>query len=134
MKKKQSMKKTSQNKPQILVIDSDSMLSELISSHFYKRIEITRIDSLDHLLQIDVTDFTLIILNPGIDGDSGRQIVDMLRGNFEHTIPILLVSNSNSKPDIMKCMNAGATDFISRPFEISVLVSRISKYIGIASD
>ena len=116
---------------QILIIDTDCMLADLLESHFQKKVGISCIDSFEELLRTDVSEYSLVILNPSIGSDAGRQIVDIMRGNFEHEIPILLISSPATRKEILDCLSAGANDFISRPFEVTNLVARISKYLGI---
>lgn len=117
-------------KKKILIIDSDPLLAELIHFHFSSIVEIDRISSFDELLSCDFEDYNLVILDPRIDNNSGREIVDILRGTPGADIPIILTAYPKDQEAVVKCLAAGATDYISRPFEVSLLVSRISRFVG----
>jgi DNA-binding response OmpR family regulator len=71
----------------------------------------------------------LLLLDIWMSGQDGRDICKYLKSN-EHTkdIPIIMISASR---DIEKsARDAGAEDFISKPFEMDELLSKVSKYVG----
>jgi len=71
--------------------------------------------------------YDLIILDimmPGIDGYSVcRELVKL------QNIPIIFVSAKNDNIDKIKGFNAGAADYIVKPFEPSELVARVNTHI-----
>jgi signal transduction histidine kinase/ActR/RegA family two-component response regulator len=46
-------------------------------------------------------------------------------------IPIIAISASASREDIQQAMAAGASDFMSKPFQVAVLVSLLEKHLGL---
>lgn len=124
------MKQDKNSIHRILVIDSDPMLAELVSFHFRGEAEVFCVETFEELLSFDVEDLSLIIIDPRTDNNSGREMVELCRGNFEKRIPILLISTPTSHNETLKCLTSGADDFISRPFEVTSLVNRIRKFLG----
>jgi len=115
-----------ESRKKILIIDSDPLLEELIHYHFSSKADIERISTFDQLLSADKDDYAMVIIDPDTDKNSGREMVEMLRGTAGTNVPILIAASPYNQSELVSCLESGATDFISRPFEISVLVSRIT--------
>ncbi|CAN5204900.1 hypothetical protein BH23BAC2_BH23BAC2_20670 [soil metagenome] len=66
----------------------------------------------------------LVILDQFILGVSGIEVCKELKEN-ENTahVPVLMMSGHSTIEK--KCLMAGATDFISKPFEVKILFSKI---------
>jgi DNA-binding response OmpR family regulator len=69
--------------------------------------------------QFDV--FVLDVMLPGIDGFS---LVRRLRGTGS-TTPILLLTARDTAEDIVMGLDAGADDYLTKPFSFKVLVARL---------
>jgi len=65
--------------------------------------------------------FVLDVMLPGIDGFS---LVRRLRGTGSAT-PILLLTARDTAEDIVMGLDAGADDYLSKPFSFKVLVARL---------
>ncbi len=71
----------------------------------------------------------LLLLDIWMSGQDGRDICKYVKNN-PHTkhIPIIMISASR---DIMQsAREAGADDFIAKPFEIDDLLGIVAKYVG----
>jgi CheY-like chemotaxis protein len=69
----------------------------------------------------------LLLLDIWMSGQDGRDICKYLKKNpTTKNIPIILVSASR---DIMQsAKNAGADDFIAKPFEMETLLDKVRHY------
>jgi two-component system alkaline phosphatase synthesis response regulator PhoP len=68
----------------------------------------------------------LIILDIMLPGESGLNILKKLRENHEtKKIPIIMVTAKSSEIDMVKGLNMGSDDYITKPFGIMELVSRV---------
>jgi DNA-binding response OmpR family regulator len=66
----------------------------------------------------------LIMLNSGTEGlVLCRQIRDLC------DIPIIMISESNNKSEELQALNAGAEDFLTIPFSMDILASRVKAII-----
>lgn len=112
----------------ILVIDEDPLLGELVHYHFTpKGYEVKQCMSLEEWYNTDASIFSLAIIDISIDGDSGNQIIEMLRQNpMTDDIPIIICTKVDNPNAIVQGLNAGADDFITRPFVVGELVARIN--------
>lgn len=66
--------------------------------------------------------FMLDIIMPKIDG---LQLCKMIRQNLGYSIPILMVTALSTTDDIVSGLDAGADDYISKPFSFAELQARI---------
>ena len=72
---------------------------------------------------------TLDIVMPKLDGVAAlRKIMQ-----FDPNARVVMVSALNQKPKLIECIDAGAIDFIVKPFEKSVLLSFFEKSLNMKS-
>ncbi len=68
----------------------------------------------------------LVILDWMLPGESGIEILQALRADSAtEALPVLLVTAKNSELDIVKGLDAGADDYLTKPFGILELISRV---------
>ena len=61
-----------------------------------------------------------------LPGESGIEILQALRADSAtEALPVLLVTAKNSELDIVKGLDAGADDYLTKPFGILELISRV---------
>ncbi len=65
----------------------------------------------------------LVILDLGLPGFSGIQVIEGLRGWTD--VPILVVSGRSDSADKVDALDAGADDYVTKPFAIDELLARI---------
>jgi len=69
-------------------------------------------------------DFDMILLDVMMPGLSGIEVARRLREAQRHT-PILILTARDSVPEIVKGLDAGADDYMTKPFSFAVLLARI---------
>jgi two-component system alkaline phosphatase synthesis response regulator PhoP len=68
----------------------------------------------------------LIILDIMLPGEDGLTILKKLKNNIQtHDIPIIMLTAKSTEYDIIKGLDLGADDYISKPFAVLELISRI---------
>jgi two-component system, OmpR family, KDP operon response regulator KdpE len=65
----------------------------------------------------------LIILDLGLPDIDGLEVLHMLREWYQN--PILILSVRNSEDDIVKALDNGANDYLTKPFRTGELLARI---------
>ncbi|MCU1525958.1 MAG: two-component system response regulator [Microbacteriaceae bacterium] len=65
----------------------------------------------------------LVVLDLGLPGFSGIQVIEGLRGWTD--VPILVVSGRSDSSDKVNALDAGADDYVTKPFSIDELLARI---------
>src|SRR5262245_25021097 len=63
------------------------------------------------------------------DGD-GLEVVRELRQTVDAEIPIILITAQGSVGTAVRAVEAGATDLIAKPFEISALAAVLGRHLG----
>ena len=68
----------------------------------------------------------MIVLDLMLPHMSGYDVIEMLQNKKEYNaIPIIIVSAKSAESDIVKGLDMGASDYITKPFGIREFVSRI---------
>ncbi|MDE6642750.1 MAG: response regulator [Muribaculaceae bacterium] len=115
-----------QGDKKILVVDQDPFLTELVHYHFNKLgYEVESCVSIEDWFGLDAADYSLVIVDVAIDQNSGAQIIDGIAQGAPN-VPTLVCAPANDTNSIVQALNAGATDYITRPFAINDFVSRIN--------
>ena len=67
----------------------------------------------------------LIILDLNLPGMSGFEFLKKFREEYEKKVPVIIVSARDADDDIIKGLDIGADEFVTKPFSPRVLVARI---------
>ena len=115
------------DKTKILVVDDDSGIGEMLQTllEFYGfDVEVTeQPEETEKIIQEEEID--LVMLDMLISGVNGTDVCARLRQNPETAeVPVLMMSALHDAGK--KCKEAGANDFIAKPFEMEELISRIN--------
>jgi two-component system KDP operon response regulator KdpE len=117
------------NNPEILIIDDEPQIRKLLEisleSNDYKVWQAATgkegiIMAANHPPQ-------LILLDIGLPDKSGHEILKELRTWYNKSIIILSVQNSEE--DIVKALDNGANDYLTKPFRTAELLARIRSTI-----
>lgn len=79
-----------------------------------------------HLAEQGVYD--AIILDLMLPGKSGQKILQDLRRKKLHS-PVLILTAQEGKESIVELLNAGADDYLSKPFDLGELIARVKALI-----
>jgi DNA-binding response OmpR family regulator len=71
-----------------------------------------------------VHEYDLLLLDVMMPGKSGLDIVREVRSK-ERTVPILLLTARDSRDDVVRGLDAGADDYLTKPFSLDELLARI---------
>lgn len=116
-------------KGEILIIDDEPQIRKLLKisleSNDYKVVEAaTGMEGIN--LAANHTP-ELIILDIGLPDKSGHEVLLELRSWYEKSI--IMLSVQNSEGDIVKALDNGASDYLSKPFRTGELLARIRSSI-----
>jgi DNA-binding response OmpR family regulator len=110
----------------ILVVEDDLEMSRLLvrglqeESH---KVEVAH-DGLTALRFADNGGFDLILLDVMLPGLSGLDVARQIRNRSE-LVPILMLTARDAVPDTVKGLDAGADDYLTKPFSFVELLARI---------
>jgi two-component system response regulator MprA len=81
-------------------------------------------DGEEALAAVTVGSFDAIVLDVMMPRVSGFEVARRLRSEKNHT-PILMLTARDAADDIVKGLDAGADDYLVKPFSLSVLLARL---------
>ncbi len=109
----------------ILIIDDELQIRRLLeitlSANGYKIIQSA--NGKEGLVDAATHHPSLIILDLGLPDIDGQEILRKLREWFSK--PVIILSVRNSEDDIIKALDNGANDYLTKPFRTGELLARI---------
>lgn len=113
------------NKPQILVVEDDMAISNLIAvtleTQDYKYH--TAKNGVSAIMDIASYRPDVIIMDLGLPDMDGVEIIKKVRG-WTNT-PIIVVSARSEDSDKVAALDAGADDYLTKPFSVEELLARL---------
>ena len=111
----------------ILVVDDEPRLRGLLSRYLTEQgFRVTMADSAAQARdKLRFMDFDLMVLDVMMPGESGLELTGGLRGERAPDMPILLLTARDAPEDIIAGFEAGADDYLGKPFDPRVLLARI---------
>jgi two-component system phosphate regulon response regulator PhoB len=114
-------------KSKILVVEDESDIRELIVLHLSREGHLVEscANGADALERIRENGFDLLVLDWMLPGKSGLEITKEVRRAKGYDSPrILMVTAKAANSDLVLGLEAGADDYLVKPFELSVLNAR----------
>jgi len=112
----------------ILLVEDEHSLREIITFNLKNAgHEVVDTDNANDALII-IEDFIpeVILLDIMLPGLKGSQFLNLIRSNPKyHDIPVIIISAKSSEDDIVRLLEAGADDYLTKPFSIKVLLAKI---------
>ncbi|HEY0826825.1 MAG TPA: response regulator transcription factor [Bacilli bacterium] len=111
----------------ILVIEDEPTLSRLLSYNLKQEgYETTVVEHGGEGLQTALDNsYDLIILDIMLPGMNGFEILEKLRQKGNHT-PVIVLTARNAEEEVVKGLQHGADDYITKPFGVAELLARVS--------
>lgn len=112
----------------ILVVEDDmymqAILNEFLNSTYEIEICANGMDALSFMQNGNVPDLIIADLNtPKL---SGLALIEQVKlSDFFSTVPIIILSGEESSEKRIQCLDAGADDFVVKPFNPAELAARI---------
>ena len=69
--------------------------------------------------------FDAVVLDVMLPGKDGFEVTRALRA-ADHYVPILMLTARSSPEDVLRGFEAGADDYLPKPFELSILIARVN--------
>ncbi len=82
------------------------------------------LEAVDQGLAPGAEPFEAVILDVMLPGQSGIEVVRQLRQRGQ-TMPVILLTARDTQADIVTGLDAGADDYLTKPFSFSVLLARL---------
>lgn len=113
------------NKPLILVIEDDKAVRTLITTtlkaHDYRFVEVATGESA--ILAATSHNPDIILLDLGLPDMDGVEIITRVR--MWSNVPIIVISARSEDSDKIEALDAGADDYLTKPFSVDELLARL---------
>lgn len=113
----------------VLIVEDDAALAATLTDQLALDAEfepsvVGRLSEAEALLATPGVHFDLVLLDLTLpDGDGREFCIRARRGGFR--MPIIMLTGSDSEADIVSGLDAGANDYIAKPFRLAELLARI---------
>jgi len=125
------MPASSTDKPfKILLVDDESgqrmLQKDILSSDSFIVSEVN--DGRAALREISRNDFDVILLDKNMPDMKGDEVCKTIRGDMNDLLlPIIMVTGTAGGEELIQSFDAGATDYIQKPYAPSELIARVTK-------
>ncbi len=111
----------------ILMVDDDDELRAALMEqlNLHDEFETVALDKAAGALDVAKSErFDCILLDVGLPDMDGREACKVMRRN-NVTAPIIMLTGADSDADTILGLEAGANDYVTKPFRIAVLLARM---------
>jgi len=109
----------------ILIVDDESQIRKLLEitleANGYKLL--FAVNAKDGITMAASHQPDLILLDLGLPDEDGQFVLKKLRDWYQN--PIIILSVKNTEEEIVKALDSGANDFLTKPFRTQELLARI---------
>ncbi len=119
------------NGKRILIVDDDKDLVEMLSDQLKLHEEFqvtTSLSATDSLEIVKTGTFDMILLDVGLPDMDGREVCRLMRRGGVRT-PIIMLTGADTDADTILGLDAGANDYVTKPFKLGVLLARLRAHI-----
>ena len=114
------------NSKRILLVEDDPDIAKLLSLHLSDAgAHVVRVsDGIEALASVLQESWDMVILDLGLPGIDGMTIMGQIRRVYP-SLPVLMVTARGAEADRVEGLDAGADDYIVKPFSMVELVARV---------
>ena len=113
------------NKPLILVVEDDNSVKNLITTtlkaHDYRYL--TAPNGADAILEASSHNPDIVLLDLGLPDIDGVEVIKKIR--TWSNVPIIVISARSEDTDKIDALDAGADDYLTKPFSVEELLARL---------
>ncbi len=116
----------------ILLVDDEELLTETLIDQFraHDEFDVEPIDTAnDAIARVkEEAHIDLMILDVGLPDMDGREACRIMRKNGFKS-PIIMLTGADSDADTILGLEAGANDYVAKPFKFGVLLARVRAHL-----
>lgn len=110
----------------IMIVEDDEIISSTLKKHLEKwNYDVYVIEDFENIMDIFMKEQpALVLLDISLPYYNGYHWCQEIRKVSE--VPIIFISSTNENMNIVMAMNMGADDFVTKPFQVDVLIAKIN--------
>lgn len=116
----------------VLVIDDDKMILDMIQESWRTNLVSAVNDGQKAFRVLERIHPDVILLDLKMPGMDGYDVISRLKVNQEYkSIPVIFLTAVTDEYSETKCFEAGAEDYICKPFTANALTARLERVLNI---
>ena len=127
--------RVSDKRERILVVDDSEMNRSILADMLSDKFDVTEVENGEVALQLlakEAHSFSLMLLDIVMPIKDGFDVLtEMNRTGLIEDLPVIMVSAETASAQIERAYELGATDFIMRPFDASIVYRRVLNTISL---
>ncbi len=116
----------------LLIVDDDDLLRAALKEQLAAAGDFGRIEEAgsgaEAIAQAEGHVFDVILLDIGLPDLDGREVCRKMREAGVRS-PIIMLTAADSEDDTVTGLNAGANDYVTKPFRMAVLLARVRAHL-----
>ncbi|MDJ1133311.1 response regulator transcription factor [Streptomyces iconiensis] len=110
----------------VLVVEDDQFVRSALIRHLTEAAHTVRSvgTALEALREVAQVGFDVVILDLGLPDLDGAEALKMLRGITD--VPVIIATARDDETEIVRLLNAGADDYLVKPFSVEHLSARMA--------
>ena len=118
-------------KPTVVVVEDDETLHALVAAMLEPGVELVfESDGAAAVERIQTIGPDLVLMDIGLPGSDGVRITEQLKSMPDlAAIPVVMLTGEARVETLVRSMQAGAADFIVKPFTRDALIAKLSKFL-----
>ncbi|MFG3258165.1 response regulator transcription factor [Streptomyces sp. NPDC048172] len=110
----------------VLVVEDDQFVRSALIRHLTDAAHAVRSvgTALEALREVTQVGFDVVILDLGLPDLDGAEALKMLRGITD--VPVIIATARDDETEIVRLLNAGADDYLVKPFSVEHLSARMA--------
>src|SRR5690349_17751684 len=110
----------------VLVVDDEPLVRETLRDLLLARnFEVTDVENgeaaYEHLARVDV-----VLLDAMLPGEDGWTVCRRIKREYDPLLPVIMVTARTAPEDVVRTFEAGADDYVAKPFSVAELMARIA--------
>ena len=115
----------------IFIVDDDETLLEMLREQLQLHEEFVTVEATTGAAALEQAKsdyFDIILLDVGLPDMDGREVCRLMRRNGVKS-PIIMLTGADTDADTILGLDAGANDYITKPFRLGVLLARLRAHL-----
>jgi DNA-binding response OmpR family regulator len=120
-----------QGSRKILIVDDDAALRQSLAEQLDRDGEFITAECETATAALETVRrerFDAILLDVGLPDMDGRDLCRMMR-SAQVNVPIIMLTAADSEGDTVQGLDAGANDYVTKPFRLNVLLARLRAHL-----
>ena len=119
----------------VLVVDSNDAMRQVLMTHLtahseFQPVEAATLAEASQHLGATEARFDSVILEVNLSDGDGRDFCAQMRQQG-HKMPIVMLTSASAEADVVRGMNAGANDYMTKPLRVNELLARLRAHLRI---